>query len=112
MFGATNSLALNYRLNDTGITGNGVTTVGSTGSPFDHFNAGINTSGGTELLIEDANAPGSQEVFVSYTDRYENFGTKNKDFSKVDNDLVSNKTYRKYSTTFRTGSSNKLCDLV
>jgi hypothetical protein len=111
MFGASDSMSLTYRLNDTGITGNGVNTVWTTASQFELYNAGIDTNI-TELKIEKADDPGVLETFVSYTNRYENTDKKDKNFSRVDNDPVSNGTYRKYSTSYQTSGINKLCDAV
>ena len=96
--GATMSQPIQYKLADTGITGNGVTT--GTNTNYNLYNAGLNTMN-LKVNIEDATTPSSYPTFATFSQRFDNTGSADKHFNKVDNDLVSNGTYRKYTVQFQ-----------
>lgn len=109
-FAADKGVQISYKLNDTGITGDGATT-GAGCTDFKLCNAGIDGAS-VRVNIEDADSPGQYPVFTDFTDRFVNSGTKPKNFDKVDNALVSNGTYRKYGVKYTSNASAKLCDYV
>lgn len=95
--GATMSQPIQYKLADTGITGNGVIT--GINASYNLYNAGLNTTN-LKVNIEDATTPSSYPTFTTFSQRFDNTGSADKHFNKVDNDLVSNGTYRKYTVQF------------
>lgn len=111
---ASNPISLKYKLNDTGITGNGVTS-GAGCTDYQLCNSGIDPTF-TKIKIEDATSAGSFPDFTNFPNRFINDGAKNKDFSKVDNHMsATNGTYGKYGVQYVSNSSNgasQLCDYV
>lgn len=109
-FAAAKGLPINYKLNDTGITGNGLST-GNGCTDYKLCNAGMDGPS-VRVHIEDADAPGTFPVFTTFNDRFVNAGASSKNFDKVDNALVSNGTYRKYGVRYTSNAMSKLCDYV
>ncbi len=102
------SLPLSYVLNDTGI--------GSATAP-ELANAGIDTTGGLKLQIENEANRTVFDDFLVFPNRFVNSGSKPRDFRLVDaggvNDLVSNGTYRRYSAKYVGAAGvSGACDLV
>jgi hypothetical protein len=114
-FAANSNLALNYSISDKGITGDN-TSAGAGCTDYALCNAGLDTNASTrpKINIDRASTPGSYDTLAETSDRFENSGTRYKDFSKSDNGtLASNGTYRYYPTQFVTnGTPGQICDLV
>lgn len=100
---ADDSLGLKYKLDDTWINC----------TPVEDCNAWLNTWAWLEINIENSDTPSTNNQNIVFSNRFDNYWTKNVNFSKVDNDLNSNSTYRHYWTSYTSEwIGNKICDLV
>lgn len=107
---ATRAQSMSYRLADIGVTGNGATN-GNGCADYSLCNAGLDTAN-LRIDIEDADTPASYLTFTTFSNRFDNTGVAQKHFDKVDNNLVSNGTYRKYGVRFQSNNIAGVCDLV
>lgn len=111
---ATSAQLINYKLSDIGVIGNEIITGTNANNNTVNalYNAGLDTAN-LKVNIEDATNPASFSLFTTFNNRFDNVLSVNKTFDKVDNDLVSNGTYRKYGVQFQgTPTITGVCDLV
>lgn len=110
-FFAAGPMSLKFKLNDTGITGNG-TTGGAGCTDYKICNAGIN-AGVTTVNVEDSASPGTYPVLTTFSNRFVNDLSATKNFNLANNGtLAANGTYRKYGIQYASSSLTQLCDYV